>query len=73
MNSGRAGGEILSVSVCYVAVRTIVLSRHGGGGGVVGERSPAYEDCSSLALNAAGEGANFTSTFKMFQSLTVLL
>ena len=42
-----------------MAVRTIVLSHNGGGGG---ERGTAYDDCSSPALNAAGKGANFTST-----------
>ena len=37
-------------------------------GAGVGKRSAAYEvsDCSSLALNAAGEGANFISTFKTY-------
>ena len=52
-----------------MAVRTIVLSRDGG----IGKRSAAYEDYIILALNAAGEGTNFTSTFKMVKSLTALL
>ena len=43
----------------------------GEGGGC--KRSAGYDDCSSMALNAAGEGAYFTSTFKMFKSRTVLL
>ena len=34
-----------------------------GGGACFDERSIAYEDCSSLALNAGGEGASFTSIF----------
>ena len=36
----------------------------GSRGEGVGKRSADYKDCSSLALNAAGEGANFTSILK---------
>ena len=39
----------------------------------ISQRRAAYEDCSSLALNAVGEDASFTLHFKMFQSFTVLL
>ena len=48
----------------------VLLCREGGGlGGWVGKRSAAYEDCSNLALNAAGEA----TSGKVFQSLTLPL
>ena len=56
------------VSAYYVAVRTIVLSSHEGGGGVAACKSSAtYEYCSSLDFNAAGVGASSTSTFTVVE------
>ena len=52
----------------YVTWQYALLRHHAtGGGGWEAQRS-LYEvsDCSSLALNAAGEGANFISTFKTY-------
>ena len=44
----------------------VITPRAGGG------RVPSA-DCNSLAQNAADVGANFTSTLKMLQFITVLL